>query len=71
MIKKAIASESARPNQEAFHSQSFLFNDFVREEPFSVVGPVPTNKQTMTTMIAGITKPMTIRRPVETVSFVR
>ena len=68
VIKKAIARESPRPIQPAFHSHSFRFQSFVFEAGLPEAGPTPTKRETMKTMAPGITRPMTTRRPVETFS---
>lgn len=65
VIKKAIARDSPRPIQPAFHSHSLRFQSFVLEAGLPEVGPTPMNSETIKMMTAGITRPMTTRRPVE------
>jgi len=66
--KKAIASEKARPNQAACHSQSLRFNSFDREDLFPRRGPNPMKMQTTNVTTAGMMRPITNSKPVETFS---
>ena len=65
VIKKATARDSPRPIQPAFHSHSLRFQSFVLEAGLPEVGPTPMTSETIKIMTAGITRPMTTRRPVE------
>ena len=65
VMKKAIARDSPRPIQPAFHSHSLRVQSFVLEAGLLDVGPTPMNSETTKMMTPGITKPMTTRRPVE------
>lgn len=67
--KKAIANERARPSQAAFHSQSLRLNCFDRVDLFPVTGPSPMKMQTTNVITAGMMRPITNSKPVETFSF--
>lgn len=65
VMKKAIARESPRPIQPAFHSHSLRFQSFVLEAGLPEVGPTPMKSEVIKTITPGITRPMTTRRLVE------
>ena len=69
VMMKATASETARPIQPAFHSQSLRRNDAPLELASAVAGPRPMNIAMTKTTTAGTTSPKTMSRPVLIFSF--
>ena len=65
VMMKAIASETARPIQPAFHSQSLRRRDAPLELPSPVAGPRPMNIAMTKTTTAGTTSPRMMSRPVD------
>lgn len=70
VMRNAVASESARPIQPVFHSQSFLLQMSDLGVPRSAVGPGTQTRHTIMTMAAGAMSETTTRSHVGIISLV-